>query len=230
MPMQLALKYIVFTQLVLSAWAQFAGFLGASYFYVNLCLTGLGVWVLIDKHTIEGFTSFGAVYVFSILNDLMCVGVWAKSFNITNSGDPNLKFSLAMAIINILTKFAFLYFLWIEHNSRGSAHVEGSHTAPLNSGAYDPMPQAQIRAYDPLHAADPLAAQTAAHAAANQHAHASVNVVPQAQPALAAQYQTPPSHQFQVNIQPTQNQPAADMPVQAPNVGGGVQAGYQNTF
>ncbi len=48
------------------------------------------------------------------------------------------QFALAMAIIGVLTKAGFSYFLWLEHNSRGSAHVEGSSTAPLNR-PYDPI-------------------------------------------------------------------------------------------
>jgi len=77
------------------------------------------------------------------LSDFICIGRFAKKDQITSSDNNDQKFALAMAAINLIAKFVFLYFLWVEYNTRGAAHVDGSSTAPLAAGAYDPIAHAQ---------------------------------------------------------------------------------------
>lgn len=138
------LKYIVLTNWFLACWAVWNPFLGTSYLFSNLTLFGLGIWAVIDKHGVDSFTAFMASYVYTVLTDFMSIGRYAKKDQITDSGDSDAKFALAMAAIGLIVKFAFLYFLWVEYNARGSAAVDGSHHQPLATGAYDPIaPQHQ---------------------------------------------------------------------------------------
>jgi len=160
MAFNLQFKYIVLTLLFLTLWAVFVGFLGPTYLYSNLTLAAFGVWCIIDKKGEEPFLLYLAVYIFTMISDFMCLGVFGK--DIPKSGDPHAKFALAMAIISLIAKFGFLYFLWREYNARGSAHVDGSTHAPLASGSYEPIPAPHPRVdrpYDPLHGADPQAQQ-----------------------------------------------------------------------
>jgi len=143
MAFAIPLKYIVLTNWFLACWAVFAEFLGATYLFANISLFGVGIWCLIDKHGTEPFTVYGSVYVYSIVSDFICIGRYAKKDQITSYGDNDQKFALAMAAINLIAKFVFLYFLWVEYNTRGAAHVDGSSTAPLAAGAYDPIAHSQ---------------------------------------------------------------------------------------
>jgi len=132
------LKYIVLTEVYLSIWAVFSEYLGATYLFSNLALFAGGMWCVIDKNTTDGFTVYAVTYLWALLTDLFVLGKKTKDIDISNM-DSDMKFSFAMALINIFVKVAALYPLWQEYNNRGSQqHPEGQQQPPQSHGHYDP--------------------------------------------------------------------------------------------
>lgn len=97
---QTALKVIVIVHLVLASWAMIS-FQGSAYLFMNSFLLAVGLWAIIAQDSIDAVFMFFMLNVLSILMDIIFISIYASA---TSDNSGSYKFSLGMAILNLIIR------------------------------------------------------------------------------------------------------------------------------
>lgn len=109
--------------------------LGLPYIISNLGLAGTGCWAIATSPDLEPFTIYAITFIFTIVNDMMCLGIYDKKQVFTKDGTDAEKFGIGMAITNLILKAFSVFLLYKEFTERmgGTGH-EGK-------SGYEPFPR-----------------------------------------------------------------------------------------
>lgn len=110
--------------------------LGLPYLISNLGLAGTGCWAIATSPDLEAFTIYAITFIFTIINDMMSLGIYDDKQNFTKHGTDAVKFGVGMAIMNVILKGFSVYLLYKEFTERmgGSGHEGGK-------SGYEPFPR-----------------------------------------------------------------------------------------
>ncbi|XP_060575278.1 type-1 angiotensin II receptor-associated protein-like [Ruditapes philippinarum] len=132
-PPQVTLKLIVFFHFIFTTWACMAQpFLPISYVYMNLFVLSLGVWSIVHHESSEAALMFLLCHVFSILQDIILLGIYEPRGYTYFESNPKkqgssrneYRFSLGMAIVNLIVKPITAFLLYRIYRDRGGSYSD----------------------------------------------------------------------------------------------------------
>eukprot|EP00457_Paulinella_chromatophora_P010568 gb/GEZN01010676.1/.p1 GENE.gb/GEZN01010676.1/~~gb/GEZN01010676.1/.p1 ORF type:complete len:140 (-),score=14.38 gb/GEZN01010676.1/:760-1179(-) len=123
------LDSILMVHSALFFWACLSAFMGSSYVFSNFLTLMVGIYACIDRIGKSPSSFLVFFWLFTILNDLICLVVFA---DYSKEGGPPSKFSMLCAIVALILKpFSFLY-IYKDYLSRmGSS---GDNYSNIDSG------------------------------------------------------------------------------------------------
>jgi len=135
------LKFFLIAHFVLVTWAALYPWLGECYIYSNYLVLIIGLWAIKDKDSVEPLQFLLGIHVFTILNDIILLGMYFHQNTLLKGAYlTRFQFTAAMAIINLLLKPVSALFIFKEYQSRGG---EGSTYEDLGSGNQGQLPSKQ---------------------------------------------------------------------------------------
>ncbi|ELT95481.1 hypothetical protein CAPTEDRAFT_220979 [Capitella teleta] len=163
-----SLKVVVLAHFILSVWASMVGspFLGASYIYMNAFILAFGVWALICPDTTEPVITFMLLNLISIIMDIIFLGVltpYAHSIFETQVSPLKgaYRFSLGMAIVNLILKPFSSFILYRLYQDRGGQYSGGEFGIPGVSAFGGSSGSAHGSNYENIDQASPAQIETA---------------------------------------------------------------------
>lgn len=154
------LKIVFFIHFVLSVWALQAGWLSNSYLYYNMVFLLVILWSLHSQEADEPVFMALTINLVSILLDCICIGVGYSQLGKFPQSDNN-RFSLAMAIINLLLRpitSIMLFKIFSERSGRFSDYdysaIRGFQQGPyenIDHPANQSVPKTSMDTGSPVH-------------------------------------------------------------------------------
>ncbi|XP_045162865.1 type-1 angiotensin II receptor-associated protein-like isoform X2 [Mercenaria mercenaria] len=132
-PPQITLKLIVFLHFIFTTWACMCPqFLPLSYTYMNLFVLSLGVWSIVHHESSDAALMFMMCHLFSILHDIILLGIYEPRGYAVFEQNPQLygtprneyRFSLGMAIVNLIAKPITAFLIYRIYRERGGSYSD----------------------------------------------------------------------------------------------------------
>lgn len=150
-PPNYTLKVIVCVHFIFMIWgAQFSALLPRVYWLSNAFVLLLGVWGIACPESYDAILMYLILHVFTILEDIILLGIYQprardKSW-IENKGfKDEYRFSLGMAITNLILKPFTAFLLWRIYQDRGGRfsdfHFPQFGGSPSHQGNYENIDQ-----------------------------------------------------------------------------------------
>eukprot|EP00112_Aurelia_sp_Birch-Aquarium-sp1_P007558 Seg1823.12 transcript_id=Seg1823.12/GoldUCD/mRNA.D3Y31 product="Type-1 angiotensin II receptor-associated protein" protein_id=Seg1823.12/GoldUCD/D3Y31 len=137
------IKFLLIAHFVLVTWAALDLWLKECYIYSNYLVLIIGLWAMRDKNSIEPMQFLLGAHVFTILNDIILLGMWFpvadRVTTLATSIRPQFQFTAAMAILNLILKPFSALFMFKEYQDRGAT---GAPYEDLGAGG-QPIPGKQ---------------------------------------------------------------------------------------
>lgn len=164
----LSLRIILVAHLVLSVWASMTEeFLPTAYIYSNAFMLAFGVWAIIAPESADSILLFMVLNIVNIVTDIIFLGIFTphSSDMPIRAGASTYKFSLGMAIVNLLLRPFSTFVLYRLYQDRGGQQGEFGIPGFNPSGGHprgyedidQPVPSATDNTYDqssPTHSAE----------------------------------------------------------------------------
>ncbi|XP_065061133.1 type-1 angiotensin II receptor-associated protein-like [Rhopilema esculentum] len=116
------IKYFLISHFILVTWAALYLWMGECYIYSNYLVLIVGLWALKDKSSNEPMQFLLGIHLFTILNDIILLGMYFPIFNKAGNS-ARFQFTAAMAIINLLLKPVSGIFIFKEYQIRGAGET-----------------------------------------------------------------------------------------------------------
>ncbi|XP_056130256.1 type-1 angiotensin II receptor-associated protein isoform X2 [Lampris incognitus] len=113
------LKAIVFVHWLLTVWGCMA-WLPNSYVWGNFTVLAVGVWAIAQRDSIDAVLMFLVGMFLTIMTDVVHFGIYyPMSEVLLERGRETLRFSVGMAILNLLLKPVTCFFVYQMYRERG---------------------------------------------------------------------------------------------------------------
>ncbi|XP_070562097.1 type-1 angiotensin II receptor-associated protein-like isoform X2 [Ptychodera flava] len=127
---KIPLKAIVLVHFVLTIWATQASWISPAYAYMNFFVLAVGIWAVAAKESIDSILMFLVMMFVSILLDMILIGVYySRGYQIyevqKNPYVDEFRFSVGMAILNLLLKPLTCVLLYHQYRERGGDYNVG---------------------------------------------------------------------------------------------------------
>lgn len=113
------LKAIVLVHWLLTIWGSMVG-LPISFAWANLSVLAIGVWAIAQRDSIDAVIMFLLGMVVTVLTDIVHFGIFYPGNDLAIGRSTDVfRFSLGMAILNLLLKPVSCFFVYQMYRERG---------------------------------------------------------------------------------------------------------------
>ncbi|XP_075881211.1 type-1 angiotensin II receptor-associated protein [Nelusetta ayraudi] len=113
------LKAIVLVHWLLTIWGSMVG-LPISFAWANFSVLAIGVWAIAQRDSIDAVIMFLLGMVVTVLTDIVHFGIFYPGNDLAiGKGTDVFRFSLGMAILNLLLKPVSCFFVYQMYRERG---------------------------------------------------------------------------------------------------------------
>ncbi|KAJ8260013.1 hypothetical protein GJAV_G00176110 [Gymnothorax javanicus] len=113
------LKAIVLVHWLLTIWGCMAS-LPSSYAWGNFTVLAVGVWAIAQRDSIDAVLMLFIGIIVSILTDMIHIGIYYPlGDSLPDRARDTFRFSVGMAILNLLLKPASCFFIYQMYRERG---------------------------------------------------------------------------------------------------------------
>ncbi|XP_059143333.1 type-1 angiotensin II receptor-associated protein-like [Physella acuta] len=137
-PPGLMLRVIWLVHFVLTSWAILSPWMSSTYLYTHVVVLAFGFWALVSSDNVEAVFMFLLTLVFSVLNDIICISLYAPRgraiFSLDSDRLHEYRFSLGMAITNLIIKPVTIFFTYRIYQSRAQGTDFNTGIPGLGSG------------------------------------------------------------------------------------------------